>query len=401
MGGITDMKQAEIAEQAARELLDDILPYWLALQDPQRGGCYGGVTGAGLLQRDAPRGLVVHSRILWTFSAAHRLFPNASYLQAADRAFDYLCNRFQDGVSGGYFWILDSQGQPADTRKQVYGHAFALYGLAEYHRASGNPKALELAKQLFALLEGRCRDQRMGGYFEAFVRDFSAPLAEKMLADDLSASKTMNTHLHLLEAYTGLYRVWPDGQVAQALQALIDLFLQRILGPDSSHLRLFFDADWTALDGRISFGHDVECGWLLEEAAQTLGRRQAECRRAARLLSRSLLDEGMDPDGGVRYERLPGAWEDTDRCWWVQAESAVGLLNAWQQDRDEAFGAGFERAWRYILEHFVDKSGGEWYRRVDAQGRPKEDLMKVDLWKCPYHNARACMEIHERLATPA
>ncbi len=374
------------------EALDQILGYWLKLRDP-RGGFYGEVTSTGEVLQDAPRGVILNARIIWAFSAAYGAFPEPEYLEAARCARDWFLDHFIDAENGGVYWSVTAAGEPLDDKKQLYAQGFAIYGLSEYYRVTGDPKALAAAAALFQIVEDRYADKENGGYIEALSRDFS-PLADMSLsAHDINADKTMNSHLHLLEGYANLYRVWPDATLREALIRLIDLVCTRVMAPDG-HLQLYFRRDWSVLPGGISYGHDIETSWLLLECAFATTDIDvvSRIRPFARVMGIAG-NEGLMPDGSMRYEKLTDGSFDDSRQWWVQAETVVGNLWLWKY---HGHVAGAERAlaaWAYIRDHLVDRQGGEWYWAILPDGTPDLAQPKAGFWKCPYHNSRMCLEI--------
>ena len=374
-----------LAAEVRAELENDILPFWLSrMQDPA-GGFYGQMDGSGRLVPDAPRGGILCARILWTFSAAYRVLGKVEYLDAARGAFAQIRDKFFDRQFGGIYWSLNADGTPLDTKKQFYAIAFAVYGCAEFFRASGEEEALELAISLWRSIEDHSLDLEKGGYIEACTRDWQ-PIADMRLSEkDRNDAKTMNTHLHILEGYTGLYRVWKDETLRRRLVELCEIFMKRIVRPDG-HLGLFFDEDWRSQSETVSFGHDIEASWLLCETAELLEdeallRRVREC--CGRIAAASL--EGLQPDGSMIYEGTPPASFDTDRHWWVQAETVVGCLNQGWTDRAI-------HCWEYIKSNLISPDG-EWYWSVDAEGHPNTRDDRAGFWKCPYHNGRMCLEI--------
>ncbi len=386
---------AALRADMARELTRNILPFWMdRTPDRVRGGFVGQIGQGGEIVADAPRGAVLNARILWTFSAAYRVLGADAYRDVALRARDYLLRHFWDDAHGGVFWTVDAGGAPLETRKQTYAQAFALYGLAEHYRATGDGDSLEKAVALYHLVETHAADGQDGGYLEALGRNWQPIGDVRLSSKDLNAPKSMNTHLHVLEAYTALYLAWPDAALGARLRALVALFLDRILDRDTHHLKLFFELDWTPVGDVVSYGHDIEASWLLVEAATVLGDAELRARvRAAALdVARATVAEGQDADGAVYYEKSPDGGLDADRHWWVQAEAVVGFLNAYAETDDAAFLDAARAAWQFIQRHVVDGEGGEWLARLDPGNRPYAGEDKVGLWKCPYHNARACLE---------
>jgi len=335
------------------------------------------------------------ARMLWTFASAYRLLGNQEYLDMAVRAKDFIISNFYDPELGGTYWSLSSDGTPLDTKKQIYAIAFTIYGLAELNRATGDGQALEYAIKLFNSIEDHSFDAEKDGYFEAFTREW-APIEDMRLSDkDANESKTMNTHLHVLEAYTCLYRVWKNELLEERLRGLISIFEEKILGTDG-HLKLFFDDDWNCNYDIFSYGHDIEASWLIHEAALVLGDPEV-LERIEKIVPHiaEAASEGFTPEGGMIYERV-GEEIDRDRHWWVQAESVVGYFNLWdhfgsQKDLENAL-----MCWDFIKASIIDKENGEWFWSLRADGSINRDDDKAGFWKCPYHNGRMCMEIIER-----
>ena len=395
------MTLEQLRAEVAQELTSNILPFWINRMTDPAGGYYGRRDGNGNLVDGAEKGLILNARILWTFSQAYRILGKPEYLKAATRAKDYIADHFVDQEFGGAYWSVDSEGKPLDTKKQFYAIAFAVYGLAEYYRAAGGD-ALDLAISLYRSIEEHSFDSELNGYIEACTRDWGKIEDMRLSDKDENFAKTMNTHLHILEAYTGLYRVWKDEGLHSQLSNLIRIFLDKIIQPDG-HLGLFFDENWTLHGVMQSFGHDIETSWLLVEAAEVLCESgdpmdrllYLECLGASRELA-AAATEGLTSEG-MTYEYDPASgYRKDDRDWWVQAEAVVGYLNRWQLAGDPA---DLERSlaeWDYIKRAIIAPDG-EWYwgRRPDASVNLADD--RAGFWKCPYHNGRMCMEIIHRL----
>lgn len=318
----------------------------------------------------------------------------------ADRAYDYLRQYFVDHDNGGLIWEVDTTGKPLSTRKQTYAQGFGIYGFSEYHKVTGNQECLELAQNLFQVVETHCFDRQFGGYVEALASDWSALEDMRLSAKDANYPKSMNTHLHILESYTNLYRVWKNDQLAEQIHKLIRVFLDHILDPGSGHFHLFFESDWTVKSDTISYGHDIEGAWLLTEAAEVLDDPELlqEVKEVAVQMSEAVLNEGCAVDGSVYYEMEKGSNRlDAERHWWVQAEAMVGFLNAFEISRRPQYLTKAIDAWQFIKSNLLDFEHGEWYWSVDNSGNPDTSQDKVGFWKCPYHNSRACMESMRRL----
>ena len=377
------------------ELTERILPYWLEHAiDRGHGGFVGRIRQDGVVVSHSPKGAVLNGRILWTFSAAFRVIGDAVYGRAAERAYRYMVDQFVDPVHGGVYWTLDHLGRPLDTTKKIYAQAFAMYGLSEYYRALGDPDALEEAAQLLGLIETRGHDAEFGGYLESFGQSWE-DLEDVRLSDkDMNAAKSMNTHLHVLEAYANLLRVWENDLLRRRLKRLVELIVDVIADPNTAQMRLFFDRDWTLRSNVTSFGHDVEASWLLLDAVDVLS--DADLRDRVLELSLTLaqitLEQGLDDDGGLFYEKAADGTIDTDKHWWPQAEAVVGFLYAHRESGERRFLDAAISAWDFIKRHVLDPEGGEWFGRLHRDGTPYESEDKVGLWKCPYHNVRACIE---------
>ena len=411
-------------------LQNNILRFWLdKMQDQEHGGFYGRIDGSGVLHPEAEKGAILNARILWSFSAAYRVLGNTEYLDAATRAKDYIIEHFIDKEYGGVYWSLDYKGEPLDTKKQFYAIGFAIYGLTEYARATGDREALEYALDLYDCIEEHAFDREHNGYIEACTREWGE-IADMRLSElDANYPKSQNTHLHIIEPYTNLLRclkelhakescnyvpvlgsVLPVGvtvpvellaRVEGSVRNLIDIFTDYILNPETHHLDLFFEMDWTRGAGRLeSYGHDIECSWLMHEAALVLGDQKVLDKVEKIIVQVAKASEkGLRPDGSMIHEaNLDTGHVDDDLHWWVQAENVVGWYDIYQYYGDEDALKKAVRCWQYIKENLVDTINGEWFwsRHPDGTLNTVDD--KAGFWKCPYHNSRMCLEIIERNA---
>ncbi|WP_071147089.1 AGE family epimerase/isomerase [Bacteroides ihuae] len=395
------MKQtvSVLASEMEEVLTCNILPYWMnKMVDKVNGGFYGRITGTEQLMPEAKKGAILNARMLWTYSAAYRLLKREEYLEMATRAKRMIIDSFYDKEFGGIYWSLTYKGEPLDTKKQIYAIGFAIYGLSEYYRATSDAEALTYAIHLFESIEAHSFDVDKNGYCEALTREWGE-MADMRLSDkDANERKTMNTHLHILEPYTNLYRVWKDKRLEKQLRNLISLFTDKILNKDNDHLQLFFNDDWENKSHIISYGHDIEASWLIHETVLELGDkallatveplvRQIACAAA----------EGFTPSAGMIYERnLDNGHLDADRHWWVQAETVVGYLNLYQHFGDEEALSKAVDCWIFIKSHLIDRENGEWFWSIRADGTVNREDDKAGFWKCPYHNGRMCMEAMER-----
>ena len=386
------MNRTDIFRSEVREVLENnILNYWLSLKDP-RGGFYGEVDGTGEIDYAAPRGVILNARIVWAFSAAYQTLRKPEYLDSALHAKEWFMRHFCDAENGGVYWSVNADGSRLDDKKQLYAQGFAIYGLSELYKAAPSEEILQTAVTLFRTVESRFRDEENGGYIEALSRDFS-PLEDMSLsAHDINADKTMNSHLHVLEAYANLYQVWPDEGLRKAVQELLEIVCTKVMAPDG-HLQLYFRRDWSVLPGGISYGHDIETSWLALECAMALHDIDTVNRvRPAALLMGKAGNEGLRADGSMVYEKLEDGTVDYSRQWWVLAESVVGNLWLWKYHGDLAAPDRALSTWAYIRDHFVDADNGEWFWGIHPDGTPDKESPKAGFWKCPYHNTRMCLQ---------
>jgi len=397
MSGTQDLE--EFGVQVEQELVGNILPFWIEhAVDREHGGFYGAVTNDLRVDNHVPRSAILCGRVLWTYSQAYRRFGDPSYLEMARWAYIALSEVFWDREYGGVYWTVDAQGHPVMDRKHHYAQAFAIYGLCAYYEAAGEPKSMALARELFQLLEKHAYDPAYGGYIEGSSRRWEV-LEDMRLSDrDLNCRKSMNTMLHILEAYTQLARLWEPARAAH--RTLTETFVQRIVHPDRSHLFLFFDDAWRSLLDHVSYGHDIEGGWLLVEAAELHGDKDLQARvgEIAVSIAEAVYQAGIDADGGLFYEAGPQGIADDQKSWWVQAEAMVGFANAYQLTGKGHFLGASLRCWDYIQGHHVDRTYGGWYKVLHRDGTPDPGSYKVGPWECPYHHSRACMEMIDRLA---
>lgn len=381
-------------------LQKNILRFWLdKMVDQEHGGFYGRIDGHEHLHADAEKGAILNARILWAFSAAYRVLGDKTYLEAASRAKHYIIDYFIDPEYGGVYWSLDCNGKPLDTKKQFYAIGFAIYGMSEYARATGDAEALKVAIDLYRCIEEHALDHEYNGYIEAMTRDWQ-PIADMRLSElDANYPKSQNTHLHIIEPYTNLYRVWKSEELKASLHNLIDIFTDRILNPETHHLDLFFDMDWKRGAGALeSYGHDIECSWLIHEAALVLGDAEVlkKVEPIVEMVAKAS-EKGLNADGSMVHEaNLDTGYVDSDLHWWVQAEAVVGFFNIYQYFGDESALQKAQHCWTYIKENLIDNENGEWHWSRRKDGTLNLDDDKAGFWKCPYHNSRMCLEIIER-----
>jgi len=389
-------------QEAIQMAKENILPFWQELSDNEYGGFYGEVDFFGNVNKTADKGCVLNSRILWTFSAAHRLLGEDSYKSCAANAKNFLLSAFFDKDYGGLYWLVDHKGKPVQTRKQLYNIAFGIYALGEHFLAFGDKTSLDMAMSLFDVLEKHGFDPVKGGYIEAKGRNWRNIDDYRLSSKDLNCPKSMNTNLHVLEALTTLLRAASgtvnEERIKKALNALLRITLEKIVG-GGWNFKLFFDMNWKSLSGEISYGHDIEGSWLLYEAALALNDNEliSKTKNAAISISEVVYSSAVDRGNGGF---LSGRNEDgrllSKREWWPQAEAVVGFLNAYELTENKIFFKAACGVWDFINKYFVDRIKGEWHNELYNNNLPDTNMPKAGFWKCPYHNARACFEIIKR-----
>lgn len=380
--------------------LTSILEFWSTkCLDDTYEGFIGSMDHYGNVDPESSKGCILNTRILWTFSAAYRTTNLEVYKTMAKRAYDYLTKYFWDHQYGGLYWELDHKGAPLDRKKQAYVQGFGIYAFSEYYRAVGVEESLAYARELFQILEEKYYDFKNTGYLEALTEDWKEIDDMRLSLKDLNTPKSMNTHLHILEPYTNLYRVWPNEKLKTAISSLLQIFCKKIYNPYTKHLKLFFSRNWKSQFEEISFGHDIEGAWLMNEASILInnGTLDKEVHLITKQLVLSTLNEGLDKDGSL-FNEIKGSQLDTDKHWWPQAEAMVGFLDAYELEGKKTYLEQVEKLWVFINNFLKDRENGEWFWRVNADNIPITSEDKAGFWKCPYHNGRALMELIERIA---
>ncbi len=396
------MNENQTLDSLSREFaseLERILEFWSTKAvDDLNGGFVGQIDHYGEVNYEAEKGAVLNARILWTFSAAYRFTGEGNLKEMATRAYNYLVEFFLDKNNGGLYWALDCKGRPVNTRKQAYAQGFGIYAFSEYFLASGDKQSLEHAQSLYHLIETNFRDDVYGGYIEALDENWNRLEDMRLSKKDANLPKSMNTHLHILEPYTNLYRAWPNEELKESILHLLEIFQSKIIDEKTGHFNLFFEMDWECESEIVSFGHDIEGAWLLHEAALVTGDENTirKIQKPALKLVDVTLSEGRDEDGSIFNERKKGEF-DTDKHWWPQAEAMVGLMDAWEMTGNKKYLPEIERVWNFIKGNLIDYENGEWYWSVDKNGIPATNEDKAGFWKCPYHNTRAMIEMISRI----
>ena len=382
------------------EMTENILPFWMnQAYDAKTGSFFGQILHDETVVNVSPKGAVLNARILWTFSAAYNETGETVYLEFAEKAYRYFSTHFIDYQNGGVYWSLNADGSISNGRKQIYAQAFAIYAFAEYYLASGEQDAILLASELYGFIEKYAFDSERNGYIEALSREWEALEDLRLSEKDANEPKSMNTHLHILEAYTKLFEVWKDDDLGENLHNLIQIHTDKILSAQNGHFNLFFDMDWNPKSKHYSFGHDIEGAWLLTEAARTLGLRAVtdKVEQLAVKMAGITLREGIANDGSLYNEGESAKITDYDRHWWPQAEAIIGFVNAWEISGNPDFLIAASSAWQFIKIHMRHPSG-EWWWLVNESYQPDLTQDLAGAWKCPYHNTRCCIEIMKRVS---
>lgn len=386
-----------LKSEVKNHLETKILPFWKNLRDMENGGFYGYMDFDLNIDKEAVKGCILHSRILWFFSNAAMTLKDNTLLEYAKHAYDFIKNYCLDETYGGIYWAVTYDGKIADGMKHTYNQAFAIYALSSYYDASGNEEALELAWKLYELIEHQCKDEE--GYLEAFDRNFEPISNEKLSENGVMAEKTMNTLLHVFEAYTELYRVTKDENVEKNLRWILDIFADKVYNPARHRQEVFFDAHWNTLIDLHSYGHDIETAWLIDRGCEVLGDAALEAKM--QVITKDLTAEVYKTafkKNSLLNECEKGV-DNVSRIWWGQAESLVGFLNGYEKapEHREYLEAVFGQ-WDYIKTNLVDlRDGSEWFWDLDDDGKPSTKKPIVEPWKCPYHNGRMCFEVIRRL----
>lgn len=392
-------RRKEILKNKAKTELINILDYWLKNTiDKENGGFIGEINHQNVINNNSEKGAVLNARILWSFSAAYAVEKNPEYLKTAKIAFQYIKDYFFDNEFGGIFWSLQADGKPKDTKNQIYAIAFVIYGLSEFYKIFKNEDALELAQSLFYKIELYSKDYKNKGYLEAFTRDWQEIEDLRLSEKDANEKKTMNTHLHIVEAYANLYLIWPNPKLKDSIKEILEVIALYFINKYTWHLKLFFDENWKEKEDVISYGHDIEAAWLLQWCAEAIEDEVLiKNYQKYAVAFADATKEGLDADGGLWYEYEPKEQKlIAEKHWWPQAELWIGMINAWQLSKNEEFLEITEKNFEFVEKYIIDHKNGEWIWGVYADYSPiLKD--KAGFWKCPYHNSRACIELIKRL----
>ena len=384
-------------EEVKAHLLNDIIPFWKNLRDDEFGGYYGYMDYDLKVHKKAVKGCILNSRITWFFANAYTLLKDESLLEEAKHGFAFMKDHCMDKENGGIFWSMKYDGTPEDTTKHTSNQAFSIYALSSYYEATGDEEALAMAKELFHIIETKCTDEI--GYKEAFDKEFHEVENDKLSENGVIAEKTMNTLLHVFEAYTELYRVAKLPEVKERLEWIMDTFADKVYNPKLHRQEVFFDRNMNTILDLHSYGHDIETAWLMDRGVEVLGEKKYEEKMTP--ITKDLTAEiyRVAFDGHSLANECEKGVVNVHRIWWVQAETVIGFLNGWQKDPSKTeYLEAAKSEWQFIKDHVMDKrQGSEWFWEVDPSGKPYEGRPIVEPWKCPYHNGRMCFEVIRRL----
>ena len=385
----------DLRKKAEEELLNNLGPFWLKLIDNENGGFYGEVTYDLKVNKTSEKGGIQTSRILWFFSAAYCATKNEEYKKAATHAYEFLRDKLIDKEFKGVYWMVDYLGNPIDTRKHVYCQSFAIYALSEYYKATKDKQALDLAMNLFSLVENIGFNKENSAYLEEFDREWNITPNEMLSENGVIAEITTNTHLHVLEGYTNLYSVTNNRVVGERLKELIYTFYNKIYDKEQHLLKIFFDSEWNTIIDVKSYGHDIEASWLIDDAYKALNLKDESIEKMIIDIAYNIKAQ-IQEDGSLINESENGV-KDYTRVWWVQVEAMVGYLNAYERTHDESFLNIVNNLMTYTMKNMVDpREGGEWYWSIEPNGKPTERSV-IEPWKTPYHNRRFCLEFMKRI----
>lgn len=412
MGSTSTEALKIMRDEVKQELLTDIIPFWKKLRDDNYGGYYGWLSYDLKLDEKAEKGCILNSRITWFFANAYTLFKNGyiteeecqaagfsgeDLLKEARHGYEFLMNHCLDKECGGIYWSLNYDGTPLDATKHTYNQAFCIYALSSYYEASGDEDALSLAHTLFHMIEEKCTDEV--GYLEAFTREFAPESNEKLSENGVLADKTMNTLLHVFEAYTELYRVAGDAEVKERLMWMMSIFAEKVYNPKAQRQEVFFDAEYNTILDLHSYGHDIETAWLIDRGVEVLKEATCEARMSpiTKILTKRIHQIAFD--GRSLANECDRGVVNANRVWWVQAETLVGFLNGYEKSPEcSEYRDGALAQWEFIKEYVIDKRvGSEWFWEVNPDGSPIDGRPIVEPWKCPYHNGRMCFEVIRRI----
>jgi mannobiose 2-epimerase len=388
-------------EVEATAELKRLIIWWTTHAPRPDFGFWGAIDEAGVADGEAEPSIILNTRLLWFFSSAFAATQDQACKLQAQRAYEVITQKFFDPATETFLWSITPDGAPSNRRKQTYAQAFAIYALAAYAQATGETAALDLACKVFDQVQRHFSEGRYGGWIEALGPDLE-PISDVRLSEkDLNAPKSMNTHLHVLEAFSGLYSTAKNlgveahylGAVERGLRDAVSVMTTHIVHPKRDTMGLFFDLDWTPQSDIRSFGHDIEASWLIYEAACALGDSVTIAQAKATALALAYgASEGLSTHGGLHEEMDASGHIRPLHVWWIQAEALVGFLNAYHLSGDRKFLTAAFRVWNFITSYQIDRDGGEWRELSCLDDQTTASGLMVGPWKCPYHTGRAMLE---------
>jgi len=405
--------------EARHHLTQELLPFWTTrCRDAVHGGFITHFDQHGHDTGDDQKSLIAQTRCLYTFSSAHRYgYGDGQLAEFARHGADYLINRMWDEAHGGFFWMTNRRGEVVDDQKIVYGQSFSIYSLSEYTLATGDPRGLEYAAKTFDLLQKYAADTQHGGYFEMFDRDWTLKGPGSAGGD----RKTLDVHMHLMEAYTSLYQASGQALHRRKLREVIGILLEKIMHPVHGTGIPQFWADWRVApqikfdviwgwdrftaDGlkreaedNTSYGHNTEFAWLLLHALDVLREPLEPYREALRKPLAHAADFGIDAEfGGVFVEGShAGTVYDREKEFWQQAEALIGFLDGHWLFGDEKYLRAYERVHRFVFDRMINRPVGEWWPLMTRRGEPIWTHMSHS-WKINYHTVRSMVQVIRRL----
>jgi mannobiose 2-epimerase len=380
------------------ELITHIIPYWKHRVFSEPLDSFNGrIDALNQIHPKAERSAILMARIAYSFAATYKLTSDITQLAPMQAAIRILNDEFTDHTNGGFYWMTDYKGLVVDSKKHIYAQSFGIYAYATVFDAVGDKAILDRGIELFRLIEKHAFLAESLAYYEAFSQDWK-PLEDVRLGEsDLIAPRSTNTHLHILEAFTALYKVWPDQALKERLIMLLEVFLDKIYNPHGNHFNAFFDEKWQSISSVYSYGHDIETVWLMLDAAHAIKHTELiiRCEQITLEVSRMVVDQGIDDQyGGMYNAGQHGIVTDSEKHWWAQAEAMVGLMFAYKLSGNVEYLNAVFSLWNFITNHIIDKQHGEWFFRVNREGAPLLTDDKVGPWKCPYHTSRACIMVY-------
>jgi mannose 2-epimerase len=406
-------------EEVEHHLNDELLPYWRERgDDTEYGGFLTCFDRDGNTTGETDKNLLAHCRLIFSFSLISRagLDPGGSFIRRACSGARWVLDHFADPEHGGFFWIVERDGTPLNARKIIYGHSFVIYAFSELARASGEQKWLETSRKTFDLLQEKAADKTNNGYWEFFEHDWSHSPSGRGGGD----RKSLDVHMHLMEAFTNLHSAGGDPEHASGTRALIELITEKMLHTEYGTGIAQFSGDFTPLrailfdnvwgsdrdsddnGGRpidnTSYGHNVELGWLLRWSLDVLGGESEHYGQIILRLYEHCIRHGIDNErGGVFCEgAFNGPARERNKEFWQQAETLVAMLDGYELSGDERYLEAYGNVHRFVFDHVINHSVGEWLPLLDENNNVLWDYMG-HRWKINYHTVRSMVECRRRL----